>query len=40
VDVKAARLDLVQIFDGLPATLDRPTEMAEEHVENLDSAIP
>ncbi len=38
-DVSAALADLVQIFDGLPATIDRPAEMEDEHVENLDNAI-
>lgn len=38
-DVGAALTDLVQIFDGLPVTIDRPAEMAEEHVQNLDNAI-
>ncbi len=38
-DVGAALLDLVQIFDELPVTVDRPAENAEEHVENLDNAI-
>ena len=37
--VGASLRDLVQIFEALPATVDRPAERAEEHAEDLDNAI-